>query len=245
VSPQRGRRWSDLLWVTFATIIIVCGVTLLRACGMFLPFHSAFPVFIWNYCPATSSMLSAEVERDDALRREADRLEIDLAQHRLACAGLVQPGAPLDLPTHDDAPRPQQTAEFRSPPDLPVDRWDKKDLSLLKGCWKLGRDAPIVLKRNGRPTAVCTMKAGRLCFGDNGKGTAEQSSICPQGSSYQCKAPLSAKFNSDGTLGTVQPQVPCQGTDNVTVWEAHTDTCRRVDDKMAICGDKEFRREQP
>ena len=134
-------------------------------------------------------------------------------------------------------------------PPLPAERWSKGDLATLKGCWVLGRDVPMTHSfADGRRERV-TIKAGRICFDDHGGGLHEQVTIGPT-AKWDCKAPMTAKFWSNGTLVTNQPDVICEGEPPVR-WAATQLTCQRVNDEMALCQavDKsgrtqvEFRRE--
>jgi hypothetical protein len=116
---------------------------------------------------------------------------------------------------------------------LPADRWSKGDLGTLKGCWMLGSDVPMLHTfADGRKEQV-TIKAGRLCFDNQGSGLHEQITIGPSGW-WICKAPMTAKFWRNGTLAAQQPIVLCEG-ESPTKWAATQLTCRRVTDEMARC----------
>ena len=137
-----------------------------------------------------------------------------------------------------------------SEPSLPAERWSKGDLGTLKGCWVLGRDVPMVHSfADGRKEQV-TIKAGRICFDNYGGGLHEQVTIGPT-ARWNCEAPMTAKFWSNGTLVANQPAVVCEGEPPMR-WAATQLTCRRVTDEMALCQavDKsgrtqvEFRRER-
>jgi len=134
-------------------------------------------------------------------------------------------------------------------PPLPAERWSKGELDSLKGCWVLGRDLPMLHSfADGRKEQV-TIKAGRICFDSQGGGLHEQVTIGPT-ARWTCKAPVTAKFWSNGTLVARQPAVICDGEPPMR-WTATQLTCRRVTDDMALCQavDKsgrtqvEFRRE--
>jgi hypothetical protein len=116
---------------------------------------------------------------------------------------------------------------------LPAERWSKGDLATLKGCWVLGRDVPMLHTfADGRREEV-TMKAGRICFDSQGGGVHEQVMTGSTGR-WNCKAPMTAKFWSNGTLVANQPAVACEG-EPPTKWAATQLTCRRVTDEMALC----------
>jgi hypothetical protein len=147
----------------------------------------------------------------------------------------------------DDLRRQLEQCKPAEPP-LPAERWSKGDLATLKGCWVLGRDVPMLHTfADGRQEQV-TVKAGRICFDNQGGGAHEQVMIGPTGR-WTCKAPMTAKFWSNGTLVAKQPAVVCEG-EPPTKWAATQLTCRRVTDEMALCdavdrsgrGQVEFRR---
>ena len=167
------------------------------------------------------------------LAAELAALEADI-KRRLAQCKPVEPPKPPPL-----APAP--------PAPLPADRWAQKDLSMLQGCWRLGRDTRSSLDQSGRAES-CEVKAGRICFGSNGGGERQSTSVCPSTGTITCTAPITARFGNDDTLGTTQPAVRCSPP--TTQWNGppNSMTCRRVSDTLALCRDKlnfehEFRRE--
>jgi hypothetical protein len=191
---------------------------------------------------ANETQLSAQrVALSDELRRKADQCKVAVAppappppppppKPRPAPQASVSP-PPAPAP----APTPAVTAP---PPPLPVDRWANKDLSVLKGCWNLGRDAPTVLSTSGFTGRKedCTAKAGRICFDANGHGEREQTISCPNSGTMSCRAPVTGQFGADGTFRTTQPDVTCTGASTAR-WVGRTLSCRRVDDAQAACLD--------
>ncbi len=127
---------------------------------------------------------------------------------------------------------------------MPAERWDKKDLSLLQGCWRLGRDGQSRLtKSDGTFVEDCTVKAGTICFGSDGKGRREATQDCPSTGRSRCVAPITAAFGNDGLLHTKQPQVMCEPAVQYWWGSPKNDlTCRRVSDDLVMCGSYEFRR---
>jgi hypothetical protein len=155
----------------------------------------------------------------------------------------------VELASRQDDLRKQLEQCRPAEPPLPAERWSKGDLTTLKGCWVLGRDVPMLHTFvDGRKEQV-TVKAGRICFDDQGGGMHEQVMVGPT-ARWDCKAPMTAKFWSNGTLVAKQPAVVCEG-DPPTKWAATQLTCRRVSDELALCeavdrsgrGQVEFRRE--
>jgi len=119
---------------------------------------------------------------------------------------------------------------------LPADRWAKKDLGLLKGCWVLGHDARAVRGAIGSPERIenCTTKAARMCFDANGHGQSESTTVCPIAGTIYCARPVTARFANDGTFITTSPATQCQGG-APTHTEYSTGSCKRVDDYHATC----------
>lgn len=245
-----GRILRVGLWAAFVAAVVLTGIVLLRACGL------SAAVLGWNFCPAAPPTLSAEAERGVALARQARTLELELLQKKLECASIPPPPpAPFELPTHTGKPAPQQTALLKPPPPPPPppeppktppkpldsERWEKKDLSLLEGCWRLGRQT--VGRIN---TEECAVPEGRICFGPGGTGQRETTYNCRVAGTLTCAAPVRGSFNNDGTLGTTQPKVTCS---RGMQWNERENwlTCRRVSDTLALCRDgigfeHEFRR---
>lgn len=243
-------RLSVVLWALFVMAVAGAGFVLLRACG----------VGGWNFCPTIHTVVSSDAEREAGLRALIRQLEAELARRELACASIPKPPPPpLDLPKEAGPPRPQQTAELKPPPPppppppapkppppLPSDRWDKKDLTMLKGCWLLGRESKLT--RGGEE---CVVKTGRICFGEDGTGQRELTDVCPSLTyTIDCSAPITATFGSDGRLHTTQPRSTCKP--DGTVWNSGPNalSCQRVSDTMAMCRDglgfeHEFRRGGP
>jgi hypothetical protein len=235
------RLTSPLLWLLFAGVVGAAGAIALKACGVAAALELPFG---WNFCPADPVGLSQAAAQGEELMRERARLERALADKQLECAAVPPPDPPpLELPREAGVPKPQQTAARRPPPppppkvDFDAERWRNKDLSVLEGCWRLGRDAPMA-RYESDGTLVesgCTQNAGRLCFDRSGNGVNEERTFCPSGMTFDCRAPLTARFANDGSIEAYQPDAPfgCNNGQNRLSWRRLT--CRRVDDTKAIC----------
>lgn len=249
-TPRRRRYWplTLLFWTMLAAIVVCLGVMLLHACQLSLPITRLLSTQ-WNFCPGAPAALSVEARRGDELGRLASQLERELAEKRLACAAIPAPvPAPLQLPNSAAAPAPQQTAEAKAPPSsLPADRWARKDLGILQGCWRLGRETRGGDYIGPGKTEMCVVKTGRICFDANGSGQRETSTICPSAGNVTCTAPVSARFGNDSLLHTEQPQVACNPAKIMWTGPPNALTCHRVSDTLAMCRDAggyehEFRR---
>lgn len=180
--------------------------------------------------PDPTAALKASLE---AAGLDARKLRAELAALEAALKSKVAQCKPVAPP--------------KPPPPLPADRWAQKDLSLLQGCWRLGRDTEGNIGVGGR-SEICAVKAGRICFQANGSGQRQTSAICPSTGAIRCVAPITARFGNDDTLGTTQPAVRCEPTGTGWNGPPNSLTCRRVSDSLAICRDRlnfeyEFRRE--
>ena len=175
--------------------------------------------------PTAALKVSLDQALADEKRLKAEFAELDVA-FRTKAETCAQPATPL-----------------------PAAGWEGGDLRVLKGCWLLGRDVRMAHTfADGRKEPIVA-KAGRICFGDDGVGLHEQTTV-GAGGEWHCKAPITAKFWSNGTLVTSQPDVLCDGSPPAK-WVATRLACQRVSDVLAICQatDKsgrtqvEFRRE--
>jgi HAMP domain-containing protein len=226
-----GRWWAALLFGLMLVLLLLITAWLLRA---------VVPV-----APAVN--LSA---METSAARPADRVADPMPALRSSLDDTRADESKLKAELADRQAEVRKQAEQCKPaPPLPAERWSKGDLATLRGCWVLGRDVPMTHSfADGRRERV-TIKAGRICFDDQGGGLHEQVTIGPT-ARWDCKAPMTAKFWSNGTLVASQPGVICEGEPLVR-WAATRLTCQRVNDEMALCQavDKsgrtqvEFRRE--
>jgi len=122
------------------------------------------------------------------------------------------------------------------PPPLPADRWAKRDLSMLKGCWVLGHDVTSWRGEIGSPEREdnCTTKAARMCFDEGGHGQIVLSAVCPIAGTIYCASPITARFANDGTFTTTTLSAQCQRGPPTQTASA-TGSCRRIDDYHALC----------
>jgi hypothetical protein len=187
--------------------------------------------------PALKAVL-ATVDTDGRnLAAELAAVEADIRE-RLAQCKRPEPPKPVE---------PPKAPVAKAPPPLPADRWARKDLGMLQGCWRLGQDTEGTIGFAGR-SERCSVNAGRICFGANGGGERRTTAVCPGTGTITCTAPITARFGNDSTLGTTQPAVRC--TPGQANWNGPPNslTCRRISDTLALCRDGlgfeyEFRRE--
>jgi hypothetical protein len=229
---DQGRWWAALLFGLMLLFLLMIVAWLLRIFVPVAPTVSLSDLPSPDYARAVSApdpMPVLKASLDDARRIEKS-LNVELALRRDELKKKLEQCKP-------------------GGPSLPAERWSGGDLGTLKGCWVLGRDVPMLHTLADGSKEPVTIKAGRICFDDQGGGLHEQVTLGPT-ARWDCKAPVTAKFWSNGTLVARQPAVTCEG-EPVMKWAATQLTCRRVDDDRALCQavDKsgrtqvEFRRE--
>jgi hypothetical protein len=185
--------------------------------------------------PILKASLDSSVADGKTLSAALATLEADFRKKAAQCKAI-------------EPPKPPPVAKAPPPPaSLPADRWAKKDLGMLQGCWRLGQDTRGSIGMGGR-SEMCAVKAGRICFGANGSGERRSTAVCPATGSITCAAPITARFGNDNTLGTTQPAVQCTPGQASWTGPPNSLTCRRVSDTLAVCRDRlnfdyEFRRE--
>ena len=207
----------------FVVTVAVSFIKLLLACGL--------PSIGLNFCPSTPPTLFVESERTANLVKTVWELQIEAARRALACASVSTPALlPLELPTEVGPLRPQQIALLK----LDAERWNTKDLSLLKGCWVIGEDRISWFGVIGDPRREtnCTTKATRWCFDANGLGQGESTSVCPIAGTHYCKYPITAQFDDLGVFKVENPKALCAKGVQV---EYGSSSCRRIDDYRAMC----------
>ena len=170
-----------------------------------------------------AALKEAQDARSRGLAGETERRKLEAARRP------PPPPAPVTPPVAKPAPPPPP------PASLPAERWARGDLTMLKGCWQLGREAPFSLRKADQTIEACTTQTGAVCFGETGTGERSQTTKCPSGPLFSCKAAITARFEG-GMLLTRQPEVKCTGG---LTWfgDYNALTCRRVNDSLAICTD--------
>ncbi|MGD9880614.1 MAG: hypothetical protein AB7F22_26860 [Reyranella sp.] len=256
LSREDRPRWlAALLMGLLFILALLIGSWFLRACAPVGPLTSVSTIETPAPPappppPDPTPVLKASLDEAEAdgrkLRAEVAALEAEIKSKLAQCKPVEPPKPVAPPPKPVERPKPPPVAAA-PPPPLPADRWAQKDLGMLQGCWRLGRDTEGNIGLAGR-TERCAVKAGRICFGSNGSGERRTTAHCPGTGTITCTAPITARFGNDNSLGTTQPPVPC--TPPQASWNGPPNslTCRRVSDTLAICRDRlnfehEFRRE--
>ena len=110
------------------------------------------------------------------------------------------------------------------PNDLPADKWDKGDLTMLKGCWHLVTDLTLYGLGTHEPRPVATWV---ICFDETGTGS--QTVTFKNGNG--CSGPVRASFSADHQLVIIEPR-NCMGAYDIVLGLTK---CTRVSDGQAQC----------
>jgi len=184
------------------------------AAGLLLPL--AAPWFVDK--PATCTVVPGQLDawrdetamdgRGQELRTLLATLTEEVGRRQLLCPIAVLP---------PPAPAPPLA-------DLPQDRWARRDVSMLEGCWSLYTGLHV---GHGLADQV-KVRSWRMCF--DGRGTGQQTEALEDG--RDCHGPLGATFAQDDLLLVTQP-APCIGA---ALHMARSEMlCRRLSDAEAAC----------
>ncbi|KAA5612179.1 hypothetical protein F1189_10980 [Rhodovastum atsumiense] len=164
--------------------------------------------------PAEAADLQDEELR---LRARIAELEQRLAGHALQCRVEEAQRPPPTPPAPPPAPQPRA--------ELPKDRWEQRDLSMLEGCW---RNITSMRTIDMKTRVVNEVRDWKLCFDRSGHGQQTVS----WGDGDVCQGSLRASFAEGGKL-TLTDAEHCTGPGKGLVL-GQTE-CRRDSDFEATC----------
>jgi hypothetical protein len=154
---------------------------------------------------------SHEAARTDALKAQLAQLQEQHGERVLECP------MPREVVP---APPPSRRA------DLPEDRWNRHDLSMLEGCWNSYTPLRLETERNHQ---VLSVRSWQYCFDTQGHG--HQTITLDNGD--HCEGNLSATFESGGAL-QMRDLARCKfGFGPLRLGQLR---CRRTSDTDAQCG---------
>lgn len=204
------------LYAATALVLLLLGA----GAGLLLPGLAARLLPAPAACTTVPGQLEAmrrqatEDSRGAELRTLLATLTEEIGRKQLQCP---VPTAP--------APRPPAQPPAQPPrADLPQDRWERRDLSLLEGCWTLTSSMTVTNESRNESSPVTTW---RMCF--DGQGSGRQTIALENGK--QCAGPLAAAFAENDALRVTEPE-NCRGSFNLN---QSVRLCRRVSDSEAIC----------
>lgn len=158
-----------------------------------------------------------EGARGDELRTQLAALTEDLGRRQLTCPIPVLP-QPAVVPPAPPPPPPPRA-------DLPQDRWDRRDIALMEGCWTLTTTLSVTNQGTGR---VSRVRVWRMCFDGRGRGNQ----VIELEDGRRCEGALAAEFDAADALRVTEPAA-CNGP---TLELSRSERlCRRVSDTEAAC----------
>jgi hypothetical protein len=162
-----------------AVLALIAGLVLVPLTGLIMPSPTA--------CHATPEQLALLRDQSQA-DAQADALKGQLAQLRVAHG---EQALQCPIPRQVAVPPPPPTLPPHA--DLPQDRWDKHDLSMLEGCWN---DYTQMTLQESATHRVLRVKTWLFCFDAHGHG--RQTITLEDGA--RCQNDLAASFNADNSL---------------------------------------------
>ena len=215
--PQPRARWGLYGGALLALALLAL------AAGLLTPIAGAWLTEKPAACGVVPGQLDAMRQeaalenRGAELRTLLATLTEDVGRKQLLCpiAVLPPPAAPFPRPAAVPTPPPRA--------DLPQDRWDRRDLAMLEGCWHL--DSPITVTNEAR-TKSSKLQSWRMCF--DGAGAGQQTMVTEDG--RRCEGPLAASF--DGATLLVTEPANCRGSLQMV---RSTRSCQRISDTEAVC----------
>ena len=210
-------------WQPYAAALLLLAV-LAGAAGLLLPLAATWFTAAPASCAVPPEQLeamrrqAAEDSRGAELRTLLASLTDEIGRRQLQCPVPVAPPPPAAAPRPPQPPAPPPRA------DLPQERWDRRDLSMLEGCWTLNSSMTVTNEGTGRVSPIASWQQ---CF--DGQGSGRQTLVLQDG--RRCEGPLSAAFAPDDQLRVTEPQA-CRGTVNIS---PSLRTCRRSSDTEAVC----------
>ena len=162
-----------------------------------------------------------EESRTAELRTLLATVTEEVGRRQLQCPIPVLPSPSA----HQRTPAPP-AAPPAVPPraDLPQERWDRRDVSLLDGCWNLTTGISV----GPNPASMVPIRMWRMCF--DGQGAGQQTVVLENGAT--CEGPLAASFGGGDRLHVTQPRA-CTGS-RLSIGRSDMQ-CRRVSDAEATC----------
>lgn len=195
-----------LLPLAVALLAVVTGAAVLPACGV-LPWADSCPPVVESGDPGRLAELEA--------RRRALEGEIAALQRRVAalpaCPQVAEAPPPPEPEPVAEEPPPPQVAQAPEPPSRPArpppppppppqqprdideERWNRRDISVLEGCWDLEGNFETVEQGNVRTP----VRSWRMCFDANGNGTQDFQAFRD---GRACSGPVRGAFNAAGGM---------------------------------------------
>ena len=210
-------------WGRYGAALGVLGALALAA-GLLLPLAPGWLTPAPAQCTVVPGQREAmlaqanEESRTAELRTLLATMTEEVGRRQLQCPIPVLPAPPARPQT----PIPAPTLPPRA--DLPQERWDRRDMTMLEGCWTLTTGIRV----GPNAASMVPVRTWRMCF--DGQGAGQQTMVLESGAS--CEGPLAASFDGGDQLHVTQPR-SCTGP-GLSLNRSDMQ-CRRISDSEATC----------
>ncbi|MDI2113696.1 hypothetical protein [Commensalibacter nepenthis] len=247
VQPNKKNRWLVFPWVT-ALVALSAGVLTSLLWNIY---HHSDKVCYATYplVKDVEDALKGQDKNKDLNKKREDLLKSSELLKKQCKIPPVQPLKPQEAPEliplpeelktpevpsvpdmeplpNQDTPKKQEIPKIEKKADLPKDAWEKKDKSMLNGCWHLTTHLELYEQRlfrmSHQPVTNWT-----LCFNSNG-GAGRQ--VLTRKDGGTCTGPLNAQFQ--GNQLVLNQPTDCQGAFHLIPGR---NVCTRINDKEARC----------
>lgn len=252
VQPKRSNKWLNFPWIT-ALVALFLGVLTSLLWNIY--HHSDKVCYAtYPLVKDVEDALKAQDQNKDLTNKRNDLLKaLELLRQQCKIPP-VQPLNPVEVPDlpplpeepkspevppvsepeklpneetpkKQDIPQPKPTPQPDKQGDLSKDSWNKKDKSMLDGCWKLTTHLELYEQRffgsSHQPVTNWS-----LCFNSNGVGKQ----VLTRRDGGTCSGPLNVQFQ--GSQLILNQPTDCQGAFHLIPGK---NVCNRVNDKEAQC----------
>jgi hypothetical protein len=217
-----------------ATVLALLGLVLVGAALAWVFVPRTAPALVCRVAPGQLELLQQaqrEADRAADLHQQIAALDQDAGRKQLNCPvpQVVDPPPPPPRPIPCSANCSLPTPRPPPPPPpkpLPQDRWDRHDLSMLRGCWDRTSNMQL---HNIHTGEIADVRSWKMCFDANGRG--HQSITLNDG--RHCEQGLQARFGNSNDL-QIAEDGRCEFPDDNYLLHGEM-TCHRESDTEASC----------
>ena len=151
------------LAVLLMLVIAYSSYLLLQSCGLRLPFSET----VISICEPAESRLRRDRTADLGIETASLVSEVQALERQLAGLQCVAEPPPPPPPPPPPKPKPAKKPAAKTDSGLKPGAFDNRDISVMKGCWRLVSEYQT---SNIRTRKLTTFRQWNVCFDDKGNG---------------------------------------------------------------------------